>query len=314
MRRGFLQESLLASVPMSPGSPASTDEPVLGSALTEAIDQRYDESGAEGYGIPMVQFGISLRRPSCDMLRTRTRPNRFKWWYRCILRNWPWHVHVRQGTRPPGRHFWRGSDPRCMRRPIGSLATMPLAANWQTDSMRSCPVCRIGTVRRVSKLDYYMGRGSLEGWLRTVLSQQYIDRHRSQSREVSLEQQIEAGVSFADRTPAPTAQPDRRMAAAVSQELAALGDEERFLLASYYLDERTLANIGRQLRVHESTISRRLERLTGELRKRVRKRLEAAGVDRGRCEELLQEFDVRDLNVDVAANLRQETSPGTFHE
>ena len=121
-------------------------------------------------------------------------------------------------------------------------------------------------------------------------------------------------MSFADHTPAPTAQPDGRMATAVAEELAALGDEERFLLASYYLDERTLANIGSQLRVHESTVSRRLERLTGELRKRVRKRLEAAGVDRRRCEELLQEFDVRDLNVDVATNLRQETSSGTFHE
>jgi hypothetical protein len=44
----------------------------------------------------------------------------------------------------------------------------------------------------------------------------------------------------------------------------------------------------------------------------VRKRLQAAGVNARRCDELLQELDVRDLNVDVAANLRQEMPPTAF--
>jgi RNA polymerase sigma-70 factor (ECF subfamily) len=314
VRGGFLQESLLASVPMSSGSPTSADAPVLGSGLSEAIGQRYEESGAESYGIPLGEFRhivaavvvryaadaseaeqmqlvVSLHVPELALARACSAGN-----------DAAWETFLAR---------FRSSMYAAANRITRNDATGRELADGLYAELYGLPD-RNG--RRVSKLDYYMGRGSLEGWLRTVLSQQYIDRYRSQSREVSLEQQIEVGVSFADRTPAPTAQPDRRMAAAVSQELAALGDEERFLLASYYLDERTLANIGRQLRVHESTISRRLERLTGELRKRVRKRLEAAGVDRRRCEELLQEFDVRDLNVDVAANLRQETSPGTFHE
>ncbi len=50
---------------------------------------------------------------------------------------------------------------------------------------------------RCSKLDHYMGRGSLEGWLRAVLSRRYIDRYRARSREVSLDEQLEAGVGFA---------------------------------------------------------------------------------------------------------------------
>src|SRR5262249_28666467 len=139
----------------------------------------------------------------------------------------------------------------------------------------------------VSKLDYYMGRGSLEGWLRTVLSQEYVNCYRSRSREVSLEEQLEAGVSFADRTVESASAPDDRVAVAVSQTLAELFAEERFLLASYYLDQRTLADIGRQLRIHESTVSRKLERVTRDLRKRVRKRLQAAGFDPRRCDELL---------------------------
>src|SRR5207245_5847209 len=97
--------------------------------------------------------------------------------------------------------------------------------------------------------------------------------------------------------------PDARVVVAVAESLAALSAEERFLLASYYLDQRTLADIGRQLRVHESTISRKLERLTGELQKRVRKRSQATGVDRRRCDELLQNLDVRDLNIALAQML-----------
>jgi RNA polymerase sigma-70 factor, ECF subfamily len=168
--------------------------------------------------------------------------------------------------------------------------------------------------QRVSKLDYYMGRGSLEGWLRTVLSQKYVDRYRSQAKEVSLDEQLAAGVSFSAPTVERVTEPDDSVSAAVSKTLAGLSSEERFLLASYYLDQRTLADIARQLRVHESTISRKLDKLTSELRKRVRKRLLATGLNLRRCDELLQDLDVRDLNVDVAPNLRQETPLNAFYK
>src|SRR3954470_14144890 len=59
--------------------------------------------------------------------------------------------------------------------------------------------------RRMSKLAMYMGRGSLEGWLRTVLAQEYVNRYRSQRRLVSLEEEEEAGSHFAapEQTPVP---------------------------------------------------------------------------------------------------------------
>jgi len=129
---------------------------------------------------------------------------------------------------------------------------------------------------------------------------------------VSLDEQVEAGGSFAASTTIAAAAPDDRISEAVAQALTELSNEERFLLASYYLDQRTLANIGRQLCVHESTISRKLEKLAKELRKRVRKRLQAAGINSRRCNELLLELDVRDLNVNVAENLRQESAIETF--
>jgi RNA polymerase sigma-70 factor (ECF subfamily) len=165
--------------------------------------------------------------------------------------------------------------------------------------------------RRISKLDYYMGRGSLEGWLRTVLARRHIDRCRSHSSLVSLDEQIDLGVPFA-QSPQTAPATDDNLSNAIAQTLAELNHEERFLLASYYLDQRTLADIGRQTGVHESTVSRKLDRLTGMLRKRVRRRLQSAGVPPRRCDELLREIDVRDLDVDVAANLKQERTAGTF--
>ena len=159
-----------------------------------------------------------------------------------------------------------------------------------------------------------MGRGSFEGWLRTVLSRKSVNKYRSRSREVSLDQQLEAGMGFAAQPAADAAGPDHCIGAAVAETLAEVSAEERFLLASWYLDQRTLADIGRQLHVHESTISRRLDRLTGTLRKRVRKRLQAAGLNSQECDELMEELDVRDLNVNVAASLKQGTPVESFHK
>ena len=88
--------------------------------------------------------------------------------------------------------------------------------------------------QRASKLRYYMGRGSLQGWLRTVLAREYVDRCRSLAKDVSLEEQMEAGVGFAAKDETEPSTGDGRVAACVEQMLGAFSSEERFLLASYY--------------------------------------------------------------------------------
>src|SRR6202166_1859246 len=50
---------------------------------------------------------------------------------------------------------------------------------------------------RVSKLASFTGRGSLEGWLRTVLAQEFVNRYRRTKRLVSLEEENEDGEQFA---------------------------------------------------------------------------------------------------------------------
>ncbi|HMJ63319.1 MAG TPA: sigma-70 family RNA polymerase sigma factor, partial [Bryobacteraceae bacterium] len=154
--------------------------------------------------------------------------------------------------------------------------------------------------RRVSKLESYLGRGSLEGWLRMVLAQEYVNRFRAERRFVGFVEAIDSRPHGDDAAPE-----NAKLASATDAALAALSSEERFLLAAYYLDGRTLAEMGCMLRVHESTISRRLEKILAGLRKKIVRKLCEAGIGRRDAEEML-DADVRDLNIDIRDRLTQE--------
>jgi RNA polymerase sigma-70 factor (ECF subfamily) len=164
---------------------------------------------------------------------------------------------------------------------------------------------------RNSKLISYTGRGSLEGWLRTVMAQEFINRYRKQKRTVSLEEQTEEGVQFAAAVPEPVASSDQRLETATDEALAELSAEDRFTLASYYLDGRTLAEIARALGLHESSVSRRLDRLSIGLRKRVLAGLRALGMSHAQAAEAL-ETDVRDLQLNLRSRLTQDSGTKTF--
>lgn len=156
---------------------------------------------------------------------------------------------------------------------------------------------------RSSKLKSYSGRGSLEGWLRTVLAQEHVNRLRRQQKLVPFDDAI------ATRATANEPNPDHvPLAAATEAALAQLPPEDRFILAAYYLDERTLSEIGRMLSVHESTISRRLEKITSQLRKRIVARLRAAGFSKHAAAEIMT-TDIRDLSLNVRDRLAQERQP-----
>ena len=172
---------------------------------------------------------------------------------------------------------------------------------------------RDGNRTRNSKLASYTGRGSLEGWLRTVMAQEFINRYRKQKRTVSLEEQTEEGMQFAAAVPEPACPSDQRLEAATDEALAELSSEDRFTLASYYLDERTLAEIARTLGLHESSVSRRLDRLSTGLRKRILAGLRARGMSHAQATEAL-ETDVRDLQLNLRSRLAQDSGAKTFPE
>jgi RNA polymerase sigma-70 factor, ECF subfamily len=169
----------------------------------------------------------------------------------------------------------------------------------ERDGERRCP------------LESYRGRGSLMGWLRTTLAQRHVDHHRRTHREQALDESQEDPPA----TEPAIAQSSAELASLARAVTEALGErqvEERFLLSAYYLDGRTLLQIARLLHVHEATVSRKLRRIAGGLRKQVLRNLQRQGMSRRAAEEALG-ADPRDVDVNVK-KLLQSFTPGPFSE
>jgi RNA polymerase sigma-70 factor (ECF subfamily) len=160
---------------------------------------------------------------------------------------------------------------------------------------------------RRSPLASYSGRGSLLGWLRTTLAQRHIDHRRRTRRETPLE-------TLEPAAPPASAPPPEltRLTSAVARTLAALAPDDRFLLSAYFLDRRTLLEISRMLHVHEATISRRIQRLTANLRKQLLRNLQSGGLSQRAAEEALG-TDPRDLELNLR-KLLQSSQSTTFQE
>ena len=136
----------------------------------------------------------------------------------------------------------------------------------------------------IGKLAYYSGRGSLAGWLRAVVAQLAVDKHRSQSRLVQTDEdadfdrmaQSSTQHDWSGRDPVvnPEDETSRKLAAADMQQALAsavqeLAAEDRLLVKLYYFDGLRLKEAGAMLGVHEATASRRLTRVHAELRRQV---------------------------------------------
>jgi RNA polymerase sigma-70 factor (ECF subfamily) len=163
--------------------------------------------------------------------------------------------------------------------------------------------------QRRSPLASYSGRGSLLGWLRTTLAQRHVDHYHRTRRETPLDD-LDAAAPAPAGTPIPSELD--RLRDAVSETFAALPPQDRFLLASYFLDQKTLLQVGRLLQVHEATVSRKLKRLTAEMRKQILRNLQAGGLSKRAAEEMLGN-DPRDLDINLRS-LLQTSRPVAFSD
>ncbi len=158
---------------------------------------------------------------------------------------------------------------------------------------------------RVSKLDSYMGLGSLEGWLCALLAQAHVDQWRRQRRQVSLEacDGLRTLVTPANQEAQAAAAAARGLLEpALERALARADASARLLLCLYFLDGRNLAQIGALLQVHESTVSRRLDRAIAGLRRQTRRELVRHGVRPAATEEAMR-VDPRWLRLDLRRSL-----------
>jgi len=179
--------------------------------------------------------------------------------------------------------------------------------------------------RPAGKLAYYSGCGSLGGWLRAVVGQLAVDRHRRTSRLVQTEEPSEfdraAGVGSheqdgwrprAPRDPeSALAEADaaRTVEKALARALGGLDAEDRLLVRLYYFDGLKLKEAGAVLGVHEATASRRLTRVHAEVRRRVEATL--VGEHRWTREEVaraLSEVAHAHTDADLRVMLAPETA------
>jgi len=128
----------------------------------------------------------------------------------------------------------------------------------------------------VSLFHHFHGRSKLSTWLRAVLAQRYIDVLRQEKRLESLEDDdgFEKALPPKHRTNWEPTDPWRArylqlLAAALKQAIGSLHPLDRTRLISYYLNNLTLAEIGKGMNEHEATVSRKLERVRRELKDKV---------------------------------------------
>ena len=131
---------------------------------------------------------------------------------------------------------------------------------------------------RQSVFRYFHGRSSLATWLRSLVAQRFIDRHRESRRLVPLAEDSSALPLETRHKPV---EPDRgryvaAMRAVLAAAIAVLAPRDRFRLACYYAQEMTLAQIAKLTREHEATVSRQLSRIRREVREDVERRLKSA--------------------------------------
>jgi RNA polymerase sigma factor (sigma-70 family) len=178
------------------------------------------------------------------------------------------------------RVYLRSAAAAILRCPPDSPASRELADSLFADlyGLSDAP-------NRRSLFRYFHGRSSLKTWLRAVLAQRHVDAIRASQRFTELEgpdghanapaarPTTRAGIS-----PAPLEDPHRAELLALFRRTleVALGlldprDKER--LRMYYAAEQTLAEIGRKLGEHESSVSRNLDRTRRELRHQVEQAL-----------------------------------------
>jgi len=123
---------------------------------------------------------------------------------------------------------------------------------------------------------YFHGRSSLKTWLRAILAQRHIDSIRANRRFEELAED-ETGDGSPRTLSGPPVQPadphrERYVASftrALQTALDRLAPQEKERLRLYYAEEKTLAEIGRLLGEHESSVSRHLDRVRRDLRQSV---------------------------------------------
>ncbi len=293
----------------------STPDPVqLLARAAQSVRGLYEQTRAKDWGLTAGQFAAALARSAEKRFRedTSCSAERFEEYLNTL------HVEdlalasaCMQGSESAWETFveeYRGY----LRASAGAITKNSRAgtdARELADSLfAELFGLRDGKRDEHSLFRYFHGRSSLKTWLRTLLAQRHIDRLRQSKRWVELEGEDgngerKDGARGRENATAPVQDPHKEKyvkSFVIALDLCVNGlralDRQRLEL--YYARQMTLAEIGKKLDEHESSVSRNLERVRGELRTAVEGHLrEAFKFSEAECALCLQ-YAAEDAPID----------------
>lgn len=256
------------------------------------VEQLFAASGAPSWGLPRALFAAALEHSARKRFGEQS-PGAAKieeFLSTLHLQDLALACACAEGRSDAWDHFvatfrayMRSAAGAILRCPPDSPAACELADSLFADLYG----LSVGADRR-SLFLYFHGRSTLKTWLRAVLAQRHVDAIRANRRFTDLDgahghaalepAQLAAPRHISGASAEPLRDPHRTELVILFHRTleVALGlldprDKERLRL--YYAAEQTLAQIGRTLGEHESSVSRNLERTRRELRQQVEQAL-----------------------------------------
>jgi RNA polymerase sigma factor (sigma-70 family) len=267
--------------PKRGGEPPSADLSRLLDGRPFMVEKLYAQSQAGRWGLSLERFAASLERSARKSFATEETP-------RQKIEDYLASLHLEDlalaaacasGCESAWEHFFatyrpymRTAAATILRCHSNSAEACELADSLFSDLYGLAE----GKGSDRSLFRYFHGRSSLKTWLRAVLAQRHIDSIRAGRR---FEELAEDEVTEAERKPSlglqvQPADPHRELYVslfirALQAALDRLPPLEKDRLRLYYAEEKTLAEIGRLLGEHESSVSRHLDRVRRDLRQAV---------------------------------------------
>ena len=268
-------------MPRDPSPTSPRDSDALLSNLQFRLDSLYSQSRAREWSVSRQQFASAIERSVRRRFRDcpATQHAVEEYLDTLHLDDLVLACACMNGSEPAWEYFVRTYRPY-LRASAGAITRNSTAGTDLADSLfAELYGLADGKQGEASLFRYFHGRSSLKTWLRTVLAQRHIDRLRQTRRWQPLERD--------DGSERPLPSPDvvttpldpyralylRRFLYALTVCLAALDPQDRRRLELYYAREKTLAEVGRLLGEHESSVSRNLDRARKELRAKVEENL-----------------------------------------
>jgi RNA polymerase sigma factor (sigma-70 family) len=241
----------------------------------------YAQSQASRWGVPLDRFAVALERSARKALTPGAVPLQ-------KLQDYLGALHLEDlalatacadGGEAAWEHFFatyrtylRAAAAAILRRDAGSAEACDLADSLFSELYGLAG----GKGAERSLFRYFHGRSSLKTWLRAVLAQRHIDSVRAGRRfeELAEDEPGDRGARTQHGPPTQPVDPHReRFLASFTRALQTAFDrlepQEKERLRLYYAEEKTLAEIGRLLGEHESSVSRHLDRVRRDLRQAV---------------------------------------------